>query len=56
VFGISIDGVEHELLVPLAQQASDYPRVMEVMIEDLAKIEDRSPYELFPDLSTASES
>jgi hypothetical protein len=50
VFGRSVDGIEHELLVPLAQDARDYPRVLEVMIEDLAKVEHRSPYEVFPDL------
>jgi hypothetical protein len=54
VFGVSIDGVEHELLVPVAHQARDYSSVMEVMIEDLIKIEDRSPYELVSDLSMAA--
>jgi hypothetical protein len=54
VFGISVDGVDHELLVPVAQQAPDYQRVVEVMIEDLIKVEDRSPYELVSDLSMAA--
>jgi hypothetical protein len=54
VFGVRIDGTDHELLVPVAQQAPDYQRVMEVMIEDLNKIEDRSPYELVSDLSMAA--
>jgi hypothetical protein len=54
VFGISIDGREHELLVPVAHQARDYTSVMEVMIEDLVKVEDRSPYELVSDLSMAA--
>ena len=54
VFGITIDGVDHELLVPVAQQAPDYQRVMEVLIEDLIKIDDRSPYELISDLSMAA--
>jgi len=54
VFGVSINGVEHELLVPVAHQARDYSSVMEVMIEDLIKIEDRSPYELVSDLSMAA--
>lgn len=54
VFGVSIDDVEHELLVPVAQQAHDYLPVMEVMIEDLVKIENRSRYELISDLSMAA--
>jgi hypothetical protein len=54
VFGVSIDGIEHELLVPVASQAIDFRAVMEVLIEDLAKIEDRSPYELVSDLSMAA--
>ena len=54
VFGVSIDGVEHELLVPVAHQAHDYGQVMEVMVEDLVKIEDRSPYELVSDLGMAA--
>jgi hypothetical protein len=54
VFAVSIDGVEHEILVPLAHHAHDFRSVMEVMIEDLVKIEDRSPYELLSDLSMAA--
>jgi hypothetical protein len=54
VFGIAIDGTDHELLVRVAQQAADYHHVMEVMIEDLNKVEDRSPYELISDLSMAA--
>jgi hypothetical protein len=54
VFGISIDGADHELLVPVAQQAPDYQCVIEVMIEDLVKIGDYSPYELVSDLSMAA--
>jgi hypothetical protein len=54
IFGTSIDGADRELLVPLAQQAPDYQRVMEVMIADLNKVEDRSPYELITDLSMAA--
>jgi hypothetical protein len=54
VFGMSIDGADHELLVPVAQQAPDYQCVIEVMIEDLVKIGDYSPYELVSDLSMAA--
>ena len=33
VFGVSIDGIEHELLVPVASQAIDFRAVMEVLID-----------------------
>jgi hypothetical protein len=54
VFGTSVDGIDYELLVPIAQQAPDYAQVMEVMLQDLIKVEDRSPYELVSDLSMAA--
>lgn len=54
VFGATIDGTSHELLVPVASQARDYVSVVELMIEDLAKVEGRPPYELASDLSMAA--
>ena len=54
VFMQTLDGAEHELLVPIAQQAHDYAAVMEVMIKDLTDIERRPPYEIAADLSMAA--
>jgi hypothetical protein len=54
VFGSTVDGIAHELLVPVASQARDFRAVMEVLIEDLVKIEDRSPHDLLSDLTMAA--
>ena len=54
IFGVSINGTEHELLVPIASQASDFRPVMEVLIDDLVRIEDRSPHDLLSDLTMAA--
>jgi hypothetical protein len=54
VFGIATDRLEGEVLVPVASQSEDFPRVMEVLVADLARLEDRSPYELLADLSIAA--
>jgi hypothetical protein len=54
IFGLSVDGTEHELLVPVASHARDFTKVMEVTVRELAEIEDRSPYELVSDLSMAA--
>lgn len=54
VFGISIDGIEHEVLVPVAQQAHDFSPVMQVLIQDLVEVEDRPPHEILSDLGMAA--
>ena len=54
VFGIATDRLLGEVLVPVASQSEDFPKVMEVLVADLARLEDRSPYELLADLSMAA--
>jgi hypothetical protein len=53
-FGIATDRLQGEVLVPVASQSEDFPKVMEVLIGDLARFEDRPPYELLADLSMAA--
>jgi hypothetical protein len=54
IFGIATDRLVGEVLVPVASQSEDFPKVMELLVADLARLEDRSPYELLADLSVAA--
>jgi hypothetical protein len=53
VFVKSEDGKEHEVLISTANELRDFVDVMAIMIDDLAKIEDRSPYDILADLTLA---
>lgn len=53
IFGIKSESQEAELIVPIERQARDYSAVMELLIDDLAKFETRSSYDVLNDLSIA---
>jgi hypothetical protein len=54
LFARTIEGTCQELLVPVASQAPDFAKVMEVLVDDLAKVEDRSAFDMISDLSMAA--
>lgn len=53
VFVKSENGKEHEVLISTANELRDFVDVMAILIDDLAKIEDRSPYDILADLTLA---
>jgi hypothetical protein len=54
VFWARFNEVDSELLVPVASNSRDFRKIMEVMIEDLVGIEDRSYFDIIADLSMAA--
>jgi hypothetical protein len=53
IFVKSEDGHEHEVLISTVNELRDFANVMAILIDDLAKIEYRSPYDILADLTLA---
>lgn len=53
VLGQTIDAEAQEIIVPIDRQARDFPHVMDILVEAIAKTENRSEADLLSDFSLA---